>query len=368
MEALNAAKAVNPHLRKLDVVPNNMSYSYKLPPFGRMAVLPSSVAGALSVLRDLQWPAGVDRRVLVISTGGWYNLDRFCDAFATAPICHLRAPRPNHDRPLATSPAPLGGGASSWGNYAFARRAFGTLRPPDLASDIRKMTTAIAEWRQTELGRNISVLWTESPTSHFPPTPRACEEVSDDVSDWRASPGAMGGHRRAGSVHLRGQWPGVSLGWPACVIQSPPRPCALRKVPRASMVCNGYIPWVCVGSCRVMRVPLSLSVTSCVASHHLLTTCPSRLVPLLCVHAHRERRCAEQTGARRRPYRSSRRRPTRTLTARHALLQTRSRWPTPQTPRGRISCALRAVGPSGVMSRLCVRWSRSIDLWVSARG
>lgn len=172
LQALSDAQEVNPHLSGLRLLPSRLGVE-------QIPVIPSTVAGCRGMLEHhLHWPADARQRVLVLSFGAWYNLDRHCEIFETANICHAtrKVAEPQHDQAAQFRPAPPGGGCSQWGGYAYARRATSSLTIEHWMHDVRMLIDALDDWqRDGQPGQNVSVFWLESPPGHFVPPGSDCK-------------------------------------------------------------------------------------------------------------------------------------------------------------------------------------------------
>ena len=157
----------NTEVRHLRLVPPRSLMQRQLP------LIPRSRRGCRLVLDSIDWQTNFtasiglvkEQRVLLVSTGVWYNVLPYCDTREGDDICRLKMQRLDHDRVIA--PHSSGGYRSTyWGQYNYARRFQGTATSIEYGKDVATLLEAIEEWQSSD-GENITVVWLEPPPQHF---------------------------------------------------------------------------------------------------------------------------------------------------------------------------------------------------------
>ena len=228
--ALALAKRVNGHLSSLQFARAEPSWRHAIQ-WGTetssfLTTIPTTVAGCRRLLEtSIRWPPHAQHRVILASSGAWYNVGEWCDILRAVPryygrqqrvqaspsgVC-ARALTPNHDDPIATPrPELLAGLGSGWvrgvGTYTVAQRFGGTATAAEYSRDVKAFAVAADEWLEAERRRGAgssALLWMETGerVASFQPSNRCTERHSPCARSTTALPPARG-HAAGASVWI----------------------------------------------------------------------------------------------------------------------------------------------------------------------
>jgi hypothetical protein len=230
--ALALAKRVNGHLSSLQFARAEPSWRHAIQ-WGTetssfLTTIPTTVAGCRRLLEtSIRWPPHAQHRVILASSGAWYNVGEWCDILRAVPRYYGRQQRvqaspsgvcaralnftPNHDDPIATPrPELLAGLGSGWvrgvGTYTVARRFGGTATAAEYSRDVKAFAVAADEWLEAERRRGAgssALLWMETGerVASFQPSNRCTERHSPCARSTTALPPARG-HAAGASVRI----------------------------------------------------------------------------------------------------------------------------------------------------------------------
>ena len=230
-DALEVALATNPHLSRVRLV----SHQEGDRDFVRMSALnlatvPRSVQGSRRLLNAIRWPTNATSRVLLASTGVWYNMWPFCNGsrntlfgISNATKCGRNQNcqffgrdrlETNHEFPQWSFPKGFtermkyyrSGFIPTWGWYSWSRRYKGTATAREFGADVGTFLDAAESWRAQTPGARV--VWMESTPQHF---------AADQSTGCQSTPGTpMGGVQNGPSPEVEAAC-ASSEGRAACI-------------------------------------------------------------------------------------------------------------------------------------------------------
>tara|TARA_B110001452_G_scaffold216836_1_gene188265 strand:+ start:1020 stop:2381 length:1362 start_codon:yes stop_codon:yes gene_type:complete len=202
--AIEGAMSANPrHLGGIRFAHSNGKAASALRPLN-LATIPRTARGVRSLLESIEWPRAPrgaatmadapagrrkPRRVLLASSGMWYNLKPYCNGTGASlfglgqnETCahhvlghHIRPGdlSLNHDKPMAANPRQFWrlyhqrSGVPSWGWYSWGRRLQGSATLAEYETDVATFLDEAQRWAVENA--SATVVWLESTPQHFAP-------------------------------------------------------------------------------------------------------------------------------------------------------------------------------------------------------
>jgi hypothetical protein len=273
--AIEGAKSANPRLAHLHFVHGESHAEATLHPLN-LATIPRAARGCESLFESIRWPnrgnsssnessvgkrgdtpgaaAIVPIRLVLASSGLWYNLKPWCNAterslFGQFPRCtpaarnllgHTIRPADlslDHERPMEAQPRQFAGikplpraGVPQWGWYSWGRRLQGSASLHEYAEDVATFLDVGVAWAANH---SATLLWMETTPQHF-------------RNDFAPSELAPPAGTPPPAQHANGSWgcQASANTWRTLVLGEAPPPeldahCSRRAAPALLTECRG---------------------------------------------------------------------------------------------------------------------------------
>ena len=181
LSAVYGAAHTNPHLRELRFGFASGEAAWPGNPFN-MRYVPRTVNGSLWLLHSIKWDSNAHRRVVLASSGNWYNQVPACSMRPNAgcealgsdlrnghPPRDVGGDRPYHCTlgPNLTRLKPESVTGNAWDACGNVRAWMGSTTPLEYRSDMANFAVAVQQWVQEV--PNASVVWLEYTPQHITP-------------------------------------------------------------------------------------------------------------------------------------------------------------------------------------------------------